>query len=210
MPSVPAPTGLLADPKSRLMVGGLAAAVVVLGVWFVQTSNRRKEVFALKALDKAQSIAESGNLPAASTEFQRIVETYGGTPAAGEATLALNQVRLLNGQAELAVTNLRDALSAGRLKGDAAAGGYALLGSALENTGKFAEAAEAFGKAVNASALGYLKSERLLDQARAFGLAGKPADAAKAYETIIRDFSETPAKSEAEVRLAELKAAGAK
>ena len=38
----------------------------------------------------------------ASSELQRLIETYRGTDAATEAVITLNQVRMVNGQSELA------------------------------------------------------------------------------------------------------------
>ncbi|HUF34788.1 MAG TPA: hypothetical protein VMN37_02505, partial [Gemmatimonadales bacterium] len=95
----------------RLAVAG-ALALVVLGLvaWFVTTSTRRKEEFAARSLNQARAAAEAGNLPLASSELQRLIETYRGTDAATEAVITLNQVRMVNGQSELAVVGLRDFL----------------------------------------------------------------------------------------------------
>ena len=93
---------------------GLAAgvAVLVLGLlaWFIVTSGRRKEEFAQRSLNQARTAAEAGNLPLASSELQKVIQTYKGTDAATEAMLTLNQVRMVNGQSELAVVGLRDFL----------------------------------------------------------------------------------------------------
>ena len=79
----------------------------------------------------------------------------------------------------------------------------ALLGVALENTRKPAEAAAAYRAAVDAAELDYLKAQYLLDAGRAWMAAGKPDEAAKAYREIIAKYDKTAALTEAKVRLAE-------
>ncbi len=52
--------------------------------------------------------AEQGNLPLAASELQKVTQTYSGTRSAVEAMLVLNQVRMVNGQTELAVVGLKE------------------------------------------------------------------------------------------------------
>jgi outer membrane protein assembly factor BamD (BamD/ComL family) len=90
--------------------------------------------------------AEAGNLPLASSELQKLIDQYKGTDAATEAVITLNQVRMVNGQSELAVVGLRDFLAASpKLQYRAPA--YGLLGAALENSNRYPEAAEAYTNA---------------------------------------------------------------
>ena len=133
--------------RTRLgLAAGVAVLVVGLLAWFIVTSGQRKEEFAQRSLNQARTAAEAGNLPLASSELQKVIQTYKGTDAATEAMLTLNQVRMVNGQSELAAVGLRDFLAT---KPDqkylAPANG--LLGSALENSKHFAEAGAAYQKA---------------------------------------------------------------
>ena len=91
--------------------GGLLAValIVVFLLWGVQ----RKEAFAARALDEARTTAEAGNLPLAASQFQKLITTYAGTDAADEAVMALNQVRLINGQAQLAAGGLTEFIKSG-------------------------------------------------------------------------------------------------
>jgi tetratricopeptide (TPR) repeat protein len=187
------------------LLGGLALAVAVIGggIWFVNSSAKRKEAFAARELEQARVAAESGNLPLAASELQKITETYRGTRAGTEAVLALNQVRLINNQAELAVVNLREFIAKG---GDRnyLAPAQGLLGAALENTRKPAEAAEAYRAAAAAAEVDYLKAQYLLDAGRALETAAKPDEAIKTYREVLEKYGKTALKTEAEVRLAEL------
>jgi tetratricopeptide (TPR) repeat protein len=193
----------LRQPQNRWLAGGGAVVLVGLIVWFVMMSGKRKEEFASRALDDARAAAESGNLPLAASEFQKVITTYSGSAAAQEAVINLNQVRLINGQQELAAVNLQDFIKsnpAPQFKGPA----YGLLGRAYENSKRPGEAAAAYENASKVAEFDYLKADLLLDAARAWTNAGEKDKAIAAYRTVIKDFSQTASKVEAQVRLAEL------
>jgi TolA-binding protein len=191
------------DRTRQAVMGVAALAVAAGGAWLVTSGGQRKEAFAARSLATARSAAESGNLPLASSELQKVIATYKGTDAAQEAAIALNQVRMINGQNELAVVGLRDFLKTDP-KPDARASAEGLLGAALENGGKPAEAAEAYSRAADAATQAFVKSEMLVDAGRAFRAAGKNDDAVRVYRTVIEKYEKTPAFTEAQVRLAEL------
>jgi TolA-binding protein len=184
-------------------VGLAILAVLALVAWFVMASGRRKEEFAARSLNQARAAAEAGNLPLASSELQRLISAYKGTDAASEAVITLNQVRMVNGQGELATVGLREFL-ASKPEPKYVPPASGLLGAALENSKNWIEAANAYTQASNASDVDYLKAEYLLDAGRAFAEGGKLEDAAKAYRTVLQKYPKTPSVTEAEVRLAEL------
>jgi outer membrane protein assembly factor BamD (BamD/ComL family) len=193
------------DPR-RLLLGGLVVLVLALiAVWFVIASNDRKEQFAERSLNQARSAAEAGNLPLASSELQRLITTYKGTDAAHEAVITLNQVRMVNGQSELAAVGLREYLTT-KPPEKYLSPAYGLLGAALENAKQWGEAANAYTQASNAADVPYLKATYLVDAGRALREAGKLADAAKTYRTILEKYPDSPSFTEAQVRLAELTA----
>ena len=190
--------------RTRLIVGA-AVAVLILAViaWVVLSSERRKETFAARSLNQARAAAEAGNLPLASSELQRLIETYRGTDAATEAVITLNQVRMVNGQNELAAVGLREFIQSDP-PAKYLAPAYGLLGTALENSKRPAEAAEAFRNASRNADLEYLKARYLIDAGRAFHTAGKQAEAVGVYRAVIDSFPESASVTEAKVRLAEL------
>ena len=193
----------MAEPRNRyLAVGGTVALLALVG-WLVVMSGKRKEVFASRALDQATGIAESGNLPLAASELQKITTTYGGTRAAQEAVIRLNQVRLVNGQYELAAVGLQDFLkSAPEPQFKATA--YGLMGRALENSKRPAEAAHAYLDAAEAADVDYLKADYLMDAGRAFTNTGDKPKAVETYRRVLKDYGKSTSRIEAEVRLAEL------
>ena len=185
------------------MAGAGILVLAALVIWFMISSNRRKEEFAARSLNEARAAAEAGNLPLASSELQKLIQTYGGTDAATEAVLTLNQVRMVNGQSELAVVGLREFL-AKNPKPEFSVPAHGLLGAALENSKKFGEAGDAFKKGSDAATLEYLKARLLIDAGRAYREAGKPAEAAEAYRTVVQKYPKSASFTEAQVRLAEL------
>lgn len=195
----------LREPQNRYLAAGLGVALLGLIVWFVIMSGRRKEDFAGRALDQARAAAEQGNLPLAASEFQKVISTYGGTAAAQEAVINLNQVRLINGQQELAAVNLQDFLK-GNPDVPFRSPAYGLLGRALENSKRPAEAAAAYESASKAAEFEYLKADLLLDAARAYANAGEKDKAIAAYRSVMKDYPKSSSRIEAEIRLAELTA----
>jgi TolA-binding protein len=191
------------DRNRQLAAIAGALVVAVLIGWFTVTSGRRKEEFAARSLNQARSAAEAGNLPLASSELQKLIQTYQGTDAAHEAVITLNQVRMVNGQSELAVVGLRDFLAT-KPAPEYAAPAYGLLGAALENAQRFADAAEAFRNAAQAADVDFLKARHLVNAARAFREGGKTEQAIAAYREIIQKYPKTSSFTEAQVRLAEM------
>ena len=191
--------------NQQRLIGGVILVVLLLGVviWAVWSSGQRKEEFAAQRLNQARAAAEAGNLPLASSELQRLIETYRGTDAATEAVITLNQVRMINGQGELAAVGLQEFL-AQNPPTKYRAPAYGLLGTALENAKRPAEAAEAFRNASKSADLDYLQARYLIDAGRAYRTAGKTAEAQAAYREVIEKHSEAPSVTEAKVRLAEL------
>ena len=186
-------------------IAGAVVLVIALVAWFAITAGKRKEAFAARELEVGRSQAEQGNLAGAVQQFDKVAKTYAGTAAAFDATLGIAQARLVNGQNELAIGSLQDFLKT-TPPANYASPANSLLGTAYENTGKFAEAAAAYRKAADLSTLDYLKSTALLDQGRALRQAGKKDEAVAVYREIISKYGDTAGKTEAQIRLAELTA----
>jgi TolA-binding protein len=189
--------------QKYLAIGVGAVALVVLTTWFLSVSAKRKANFARTQLEQAWSAADAGNLPLASGEFQKVASTYSGTEAAYEASLSLNQGRLLSGQSQLAVDDLRKFIGSNPPARYATRAGM-LLGAALENLAKGAEAGQAYEQAAAVAEADFAKAEALLASARAYRSAGKQDQAVAALRTVLEKYKETASYPVAEIRLAEL------
>ena len=183
---------------------GAAVVIVAAGAWFVVSAKARKEGFAARALRDAQAAVVAGNVPLATNDLSRLVASYRGTAAAEEAAILLGQLRLTRGEADSAIRELSSFTESGPRPRFLAAA-YNLLGAALEQQARFAEAGEAFQKAASAWPYDYLQAQALLDAGRAFRAAGDTASAAAAYERILSDHGASPIALEAKLRLGEVR-----
>ena len=196
--------------NSRIVA--IAAAVVaaaVFGFWFYTRSNVLKAENADRRLVAAKQSLGSGNLPLAQSDLKKVADQYPGTSAGAEAGLLLAQVKLEQDDSQGAVTTLRD-LAARNESGPYATPIRVLLGDALAQLGKPAEAAAEYDRA---SSLTQAPNERALLLAkigRAQGAAGNAARAREAWEALANQSDSPSLAAEARVRLGELLATTAK
>jgi tetratricopeptide (TPR) repeat protein len=192
--------------RANLKRAGIGAGVVVVvagSVLGYTMSMRNKEAQASQALSQAWGTVEAGNMPLAANDLSRLVERYAGTSAADEATILLNEIRLLNGETDVAVKALQEFVQKGRQRYHEASA-YSLLGGGLENQGKFREAAAAYRRAAAAAELGFLKAQYLLDAGRAFAAAADTVDAKASFGEVLAKFGDLNQAAEARVRMAEI------
>jgi outer membrane protein assembly factor BamD (BamD/ComL family) len=203
-PTTPAVSTPWYKNRQRHIIAAAAIlAAVAVVAWFIVASGRRKEEFAARSLNQARAAAEAGNLPLASSELQKLISAYKGTEAAHEAVITLNQVRMVNGQNELAVVGLREFLN-GNPPDQYRTPASGLLAAALENAKQWEEAGKAYTQAANTAEVEYLKAQYLIDAGRAYRLGGKLEEAAGAYRTILQKYPKSSSVTEAQVRLAEI------
>jgi TolA-binding protein len=178
-------------------------AVIAGGIWFVLSARARKEAFAASALRDAQIAIQAGNAPLATSDLSRLVSAYQGTAAAAEGAIVLGQLRLTRGEADSAIRELRG-FTESHPRPRFAAAAYNLLGEALEQKRRMAEAGEAYAQAAAAWPYDYLKAQSLLDAGRPFRAAGDTVRAVQSYQQVVRDHAKSPAAVEAHLRLGEL------
>jgi len=194
----------LAANRRRITIGGSIVFLIGGGAWFNRSARIRQETFAEGELSQARVAAQSGNLQLAASDLGRIINLYPNTGPGQEAVILLANVHLQQSQPELAVSELRDLMSRGPepyLEGPVAG----LLGSALEELGRFAEAADAYEQAADGVGYDLIRSMYLMEVARAAVLAGDTGRAAAAYETIIEEDQDPATVGEATFRMAELR-----
>ncbi len=187
----------------ELAYGAAAVVIVGIAVWLYITSEQRKQLFAAQALTQARAEAEAGNLPLAANDLTRLVERYGGTRAADDAAVLLNDVLLIQGQTAVAVQNLQKFVAKSHPK-DVLASGWSLLGSGLESQRKFKDAAQAYRKVAELAPHDFLRALGLLDAGRVLTVAGDTAGARVAYGELLEKYGELSQAAEARVRMGEL------
>jgi len=187
----------------KTAIGAGFVVVAAASLFLYKSSQDRKESFAAQALMQARNSVESGNLPLAAADLSKLADRYSGTRAADEAQILLNQVRIVQGQRDVAVNALQQFVR-GRHADYVLASAYALLGSGLEDQGKVRDAAEAYRQASAAARLDFQKAQYLLDAGRAFTSAGDSTAAKAAYDNVLTNFGRIDQAAEARVRMAEL------
>ena len=182
--------------------GGLAIVAIAGLLWWNRISTRQSEERAGTALNEARLAFETKNFPLASSELSSVVANYSGTRAAQEATILLVQIRLLQGQSQQAIEQLK----AFAPKADAVyrAQAYGLLGAAYDNVDHPKEAADAYEEAAAASQMDFLRAQFLSDAGRAWVAAGDTTKAIAAYQAIVSRYDSLGTAVEAKVRLGEL------
>lgn len=194
--------------KRKSLYGVLGTVAVVGGaVWFMHAARIRRETFAETALDQARAAVESGNVALAANNLDRIVNENGGTKAGQEALLLLAKVRILQGNAEVAITELRTFLG-GNHDTEFEPPAANLLGNALEQLGRFGEAATAYEQAADASPHQLIRAQYLMDAGRVAALAGDVERSLAAYQRVLDENEDEPVAQEARLRMAEVRPPG--
>jgi predicted negative regulator of RcsB-dependent stress response len=110
-------TSAWAKQNSRMLViGGIIAAVVIIGLFYFVTSRRSTSAQAAAQLTQARAVAMSGNNALAIRELEQFLARFGGTPSADEGRLLLGRAYLESGQVQQAqstVEPLADDMSSG-------------------------------------------------------------------------------------------------
>ena len=190
-------------------IAAVVVAAAVFAFWFYTRSNVLKAENADRRLLAAKQSLGSGNLPLAQSDLKKVADQYPGTSAGAEAGMLLAQVKLEQNDNQGAIATLRE------LAGRNESGPYAspirvLLGDALAQSGKPAEAAAEYERA---SRLTDAPNERALllgKIGRAQAAAGNAAKAREAWEALANQSESPSMAAEARVRLGELLATSAK
>ncbi|MBL8959995.1 MAG: tetratricopeptide repeat protein [Gemmatimonadetes bacterium] len=164
----------------QLGFGALGIAAVAGILWVVRAQNERSEMTASQQLVAAQRTVGSGNLPVAAADLKKLAQQYGSTRAGTDAKVLLGQVLLQQGKPDEALKELEGIGSSG----PTAASVHALRGAALEQSGKYPEAAAAYLKAAESTVLKAEGESFKSDAARAWLAAGKRDEALKIWQSI--------------------------
>jgi predicted negative regulator of RcsB-dependent stress response len=198
--------------NSRLVtIGAVVVLAAVGGAWYYQTAKTQKLQNADKQLLLAkQSLAPgNANLPLAESDLKKVSDRYAGTPAGTEAAMLLAQLKLEKGDNQGAVTFLRDLAS--KLSSDPnAAAVRSLLGDALAQLGKPAEAAAEYERAAALTEMPNEKAYVLAKAGHAYMDAGQKPEARRVWEGLAANQESPGLAAEARVRLGELAAIAAR
>jgi tetratricopeptide (TPR) repeat protein len=191
-----------AELHSRLLtIIAVAIIVIAAGAWFYQKAHQARARNASISLGEAQQAVEAGNYALAQSNLDKIVNRYGSTESGRQAQLLLAKVYYEKGQYQQGIQTLQKLVAANDELVQAQA--YNLMGAGYEQSGKFAEAADAYRKAADAASGTGDRDTFLANAARALTSAGKTAEAKEIWSKLAADPA-SPANAEARVRLGEL------
>lgn len=184
-----------------LAAAAILVAVLVAGVFLYRQWRASRAEAAERVLSTGRQSYAQGNLPLAQTDLRRVITGFGGTSAASQATMLLAQVYYEQGKPDSGLAVLNE----GRPAGPDEAAFEALKGAGLEQKGEFAQAAQRYRAAAQASSGTSARQRYLADAARALAAGGDKAEAAAIWSQLAEDESSAFA-AEARVRYGELSA----
>jgi predicted negative regulator of RcsB-dependent stress response len=188
--ALPKPTiiDLLLEKKELLIGLVIAIALIVGGALFWMQKTRADEERASLALSKASVWIQTGDSERATKSLKDIVTSYGGTASGNMARLYLATIYYTMNRPDEALAMYR-AFSSGNKDLQASA----LAGAASCNVQKkaFTAAAEGFEKASDAAENEALKAMYLNKAAESDIAAGKPDQAVKLLDKVVKSWPGT-------------------
>ncbi|MBL0939730.1 MAG: tetratricopeptide repeat protein [Gemmatimonadaceae bacterium] len=182
-----------------MVLGGAAIAAAAIFVYRSTTASTREKASA--ALYTAQQPFVEGKFTEAESALSKVVDRFGSTASGQQAVLMLAQVQYEQKKYDDGIKGLEKAL--GSASADFKPSINAMIASGYELKGDFAKAAEAYGKAADATSFPTEKQTFQASQARSLMAAGKGAEAKTIWEALAQ-LEGSQAQQEAQVRLGEL------
>ena len=195
--------------KNALSWALLALAVIVAGGWFYKRSQALREDRADTAYYQARREALAGNTQLAQSDLKKMADRYAGTRGGTKgrmylAELLFDQKKFKDGIAQLKATEKTIGS-----KDDFLASVHLLEANGYEESGDFANAADQYRTASEATRFPNDKNQYKAYEARALMAAGKRAAAITIWQELAKDPA-GPFALEAKMRLGELEATPAK
>ena len=193
----------LRDHSRELTWTVTALVVIVGGYWFYERSQAIKSQRAETAYLQARQAVEAGNLPLGISDLQKVVNRYEGTAAGSQAAMTLAQALYDSNKFKEGVAALKKV--EGSVPSEFKASIHVLEAAGYEGLKDFANAAEQFRQASDATKFPADKAEYLASAARDYQAAGNIKAAIGIWQDL--EKNENPGVAgEARVRLGELEA----
>jgi predicted negative regulator of RcsB-dependent stress response len=192
-----------ASRGKMLSTVAIGAVGLILVGYFVRENNLRKNENADRALGTAQSAFYSGNAALAKSDLEKLVTRWPKTPAGAQAAMLLAQILYGEGKHDDGISRLNSVV--GSAPSDFAASVEELIASGYADTKRYPEAIDHLNKAAGKARFAADKAIYQAEAARLMTLAGRTAEARKAWEALAAD-PESVVGAEAKVRIGELDA----
>lgn len=189
-----------------LVIGAIVVLLAAAGWWLYRTNREARVAQAETALARAGQSLATNNIPLATTDLQRVVDSFAGTPAAREAALLLAQLYYDQGEYQKGVDVLQKVLGDAEDEG-LGAPVQVLIADGQMELQKYQEAAASYLRAAEMTPFAMEKSNDSASAARAYTAANNVEAATSIWSALAKDES-NPLRGEARIRLGELTAKG--
>ena len=189
--------------KRILLIGGGGVVVVVL-LSMMMISKQRSNAIASASLTQAEIMFRAGNTEAARQVLLSMVDTYKGTPSAGQGVHLLGNVLFDSREYDESITYFQRYLDDYGDNPLIQASAKAGVASCYEEQGKNTEAAAMFRRAADEYPSNHQAPEFLLNAARCYEAAADVENARKSVQDLLDRYPDTPYADEAELTLARL------
>lgn len=193
-----------ARKNSQLLIvtGALVAAVVVGGLYYMNTRGAGQEQATLE-LEQIQQAVEMGERAGITAQLESFLAQHGRTDVGQEARLLLGQLHLEANETEQAIAALEPAMRS--LRHPVAIQSGLLLGVAYELADRPEDAEEAYLRVGQATSMDFQRRDGLGSAARIRASRGDLAGAATLYNEILATFeADDPDRGLYQMRLAEI------
>lgn len=187
--------------QKPLLYGIVALAVAVGAIFLYRTNESSTREKASRALYEAQGPMVEGKMAEAASALEKVATRYSGTSSGDQASILLAQVLFDEKKYDAGLAALTKVQSSAGADFSASIEGTLAVG--YEAQGKFAEAADHYGKAAGLAKFPVEKGQYQSSQARAFMSAGKSAEAGKLWLELSKSDN-LSFSQEAQVRLGEI------
>jgi predicted negative regulator of RcsB-dependent stress response len=190
----------------------VATGVLIAGVLVYLFVGRLRLITnnnAERALNSAKQSLNSGNLPLAQSDLEKVYSRYGSTPAGVEAALLLASLDYDAGKVQDGINVLEKASGTGAAA-NVRATILSLEGDGYAQLKKLGEAGKQYEAAAAATSFQTEKAALRAKAARTYQQAGDTAKARRLWADLEADPTATSVAAEARVRLGELTAQPAK
>ncbi|GBE29965.1 MAG TPA: tetratricopeptide repeat protein [Bacteroidetes bacterium] len=194
----------LAVNGKKLAIGVLAAAVVIVAVVLLQNMREAADLESREAFADAQLEIAQTNPEDVIPPLLRVADDYQGTSGGSEALYTAAEMALNEQNSELAIELFSRFLK--EYKGEylLEAGASGGLATALENSGKFEEAADLYMKLADDKDARDYRYFALLNAGKAYAHAEQYDKARAAFNIVVNEQEQSNTRARAQEELARL------
>ena len=192
---------------SRRIIGVVVVIIVIaLAITFAIRQRQAAEIEAQGILSRGNFDMKQGNYDAALRAYSGIRQRYRGTWSAADATFFSANAYFASGRYDSSLALFNEYLNQGKRREDLTVSAKTGVAQSLEEQGMFEDAANNYLRTQQEHPDNVLARDLLLGAGRCFRLAGNPASAIEAYNSLIEIYPDSREAELARMQVLELEA----